>query len=155
MSDAASGAPSDPLAEVRRRRLGVRAALESLERSVAAPSAGRETDWIAGLLERIQAMQVAFHHHVAITEGTGGLFEEVVDHAPRLAHAVAALSAEHVAITDAVATALDLAASAKGLVGVTETREVAIDLMSQVTRHRHNGAGLVYEAYSVDIEAAD
>jgi hypothetical protein len=155
MSDAASGPPSDPLAEIRRRRLGVRAALDSLERSVAAPSAGREADWIAGVLEHIRALQSAFNHHVAVTEGPGGLFEEVLDHAPRLAHQVAALGAEHVAIADAITTGVDLAAAAEGTDGVAECREAAIDLMNQVTRHRHNGAGLVYEAYNVDIEAAD
>lgn len=157
MSDAAASqpTPSDSLAEVRRRRLGVRAALESLERSIAAASSGREADWLAGVVDRVGRLQVAFDHHVALTEGPGGLFEEVIGDAPRLAHEVATLGAEHVAIGDAIVTALDMGRSARGRGGAAEIREAAIDVMNQITRHRHAGAGLVYEAYNVDIEAAD
>jgi hypothetical protein len=156
MSDADSRQPTpDSLAEVRRQRRGVRAALEALEHSVAAASAGREADWIAGVVERLQDLQAAFNHHVVVTEGSAGLFEEVMDHAPRLAHQIAALGAEHRVISDALDTGLRMAGKAQGAEGVAEAREVAIDIMSQITRHRHNGAGLVYEAYNVDIEAAD
>jgi hypothetical protein len=157
MSDAAPSqpTPSDPLAEIRRRRRGVRAALDALEHSVAAASSGREPEWIAGVVERLRDLQSAFAHHVALTEGPGGLFEEVMEHAPRLAHQIAMLGNEHVAISDALDSGMDLGKSASGREGAAEIREAAIDVMSQVTRHRHSGAGLVYEAYNVDIEAAD
>lgn len=156
MSDAAqSQPPSDSLAEIRRQRRGVRAAFLGLEHAVAAASSGREKEWLAGVVLKLGDLQAAFDHHIAITEGPGGLFEEVVEHAPRLAHQVAVLSAEHVAVGDAIANALNMAGKAHGADGVTETREASIDIMSQVTRHRHSGAGLVFEAYNVDIEAAD
>lgn len=132
---------------VRRQRSGVRLALDDLERAVTAPSAGREREWADQVQRRVAEMKAAFGEHIAVTESAGGLFEEVVEAAPRLAHKVAKLRDEHVTISadlDALATA-----------PVAELREAAVQVMGRVVRHRSEGSDLIYDAYFVDIDAAD
>ena len=38
---------------------------------------------------------------------------------------------------------------------VKDVREEALGLLQAIARHRQRGADLIYEAYSVDIEAGD
>jgi hypothetical protein len=38
---------------------------------------------------------------------------------------------------------------------VADTRERTVELLTAIVRHRHLGAELVYDAYNVDLEAAD
>jgi hypothetical protein len=132
---------------VRRQRSGVRLALDDLERAVTAPSAGREAEWADNVLRRAGEMKAAFAEHIDVTERPGGLFDEVVDAAPRLSNKVAKLRDEHVTITadlDALATTAP-----------ADLREAVVQIMGRVVRHRSEGSDLIYDAYFVDIDAAD
>jgi hypothetical protein len=40
-------------------------------------------------------------------------------------------------------------------VDVAHARDMVVELLTAVVRHRHLGADLVYEAYNVDMEAGD
>jgi hypothetical protein len=146
---------SETLDAVRRRRQGMRAALVELEGAVAAPSAGRVDEWTAAVLRRVTALKEAFDHHVAVTEGPDGLFEEVIAEAPLLANRIAKLRDDHHAIDDALAACFSPGISLDPESQVAVLRDAAVDAMTIVVRHRHAGASLVYEAYFVDIEAAD
>ncbi len=143
------------LEAVRHGRRGVRAALGELERAVAAPSAGRSKEWILTVTERMQALREAFSHHVVVTEGRDGLFEEIMGHAPRLARKVDRLRDDHVGISEELDAAAATEAGSDPDGQVDAVREAALSVMGHVVRHRHAGSSLVYEAYFVDIEAAD
>jgi hypothetical protein len=133
----------------------VLAALESLEGAIAAPTTGREAAWVARVADQLTLLQTAFGHHVTVTEDEGGLFSEIVADAPRLAHQVQQLRADHLRIAAAIEGAHQLAAGPAAEGRLSDIAEAGLDLLSRLTRHRHLGATLVYEAYSVDIDAAD
>jgi hypothetical protein len=91
---------------------------------------------------------------VIVTEREGGLYEEIMERAPRLAGTVKRLQDEHPTITESVAA----------LVERLEAGEVESDawppdnarndlqrMIGAVVRHRQKGADLVWEAYNVDI----
>jgi hypothetical protein len=145
------------VAAARKRRIGVQAALSDLERAVAAGSAQREQDWATGLASSLTRLQDAFVRHIEATESNDGLFADVIEQAPRLAHQVGQLRADHPAIEQSIHQALVLVADPAGIdpTRISAAGEAVLDLMSSITRHRHLGASLVYEAYNVDIEASD
>jgi len=146
-----------PLDAARRERAGVRVAMGRVEQAEAAPASGRVVPWSLSLRERLVQLLDAFDHHVQVTEAGGGLLEEVVDVAPRLAKRVAQLRSDHVAIRSSIHNAIaglqqpDLLDEA----GVEQVRDMVLDLLRQIAHHRHLGADLVYQAYNVDIEATD
>jgi hypothetical protein len=138
------------LEAIRRQRFGVRSALGELEGAVAAPAAGRTKEWTANVAEKADGLRHAFAEHIAVTEARGGLFDEVLGQAPRLSNQVNKLLAEH----GTIAAGLDeLAASTGDEVG--DVRALAIRVMGQLVHHRSDGSSLIYEAYFVDIDAAD
>src|SRR3974390_332153 len=87
---------------IRKQRVGVRAALDALELALAAPTAGRPAEWMATVTERAEALAAAFAEHIRVTEAPGGVFDDCVGRAPRLANQVARLRREHVEIADAL-----------------------------------------------------
>jgi hypothetical protein len=101
---------------------------------------------LRGLLDPIRE---AFAEHRAATEGDHGLYAAVVNDAPRLAHTVDGLVAEHHALDRAMDTlarwADEVSADAEAL------RRRALDILGELSRHRQHDADLVYEAYSTDI----
>lgn len=110
--------------------------------------------WAAELGNRSRRLQEAFDQHIAATEAAEGLFFEVIEDAPRLAHRVEQLQADHVAIRDTIANLIERTEGPSEN-DADEVREQAFELLGRISRHRHLGAELVYEAYTVDIEAAD
>jgi hypothetical protein len=152
---ARTGVATTTLHEAQRRRRGVQAALVGLEQAIAAPSTGREQAWVAGVTARLRDLRIAFGHHVEVTEGTDGLFEEVETQAPRLHRQVEHLRADHAQLNAAINQALELGAGPAAAGHVSDLAESGLDLLSGLTRHRHLGATMVYEAYMVDIDAAD
>jgi hypothetical protein len=138
------------LEAIRRQRFGVRSALGDLEGAVAAPAAGRAKEWVAHVVDRAVALQSAFAEHIEATEGRGGLFDEVLAQAPRLANQVNKLRAEHGTIS---AGLTELEGDLDAEVG--DVRAAAVRLMGQIVNHRSDGSSLIYEAYFVDIDAAD
>lgn len=145
---------SEVLAGVRIRRDAIRVALGELERALAGPSTASGSEWARTVGEAAATLRDAFDAHVAQNEGDDGLFADVMERAPRLAHRVADLQKDHDAISHSLGALID-DLSATTAPAVEEIRREAVDVMAQVVRHRHLGSELVYEAYVVDIEAAD
>ncbi len=140
---------------VRIRRDSLYDGVLALERALAAPTGGRPDDWCALLHEQVGALRAVLEAHVAETESDGGFFDDVRDQAPQLLHAVQQLQAEHgplLAATHDLERAVDAAVPAGD---VSTVRMAGLDLIQRVLEHRHRGAELVYDAYSVDISAAD
>ena len=146
----------DPSLEaVREQRVGVRTALDGLERALAAPSAGRAKEWCAAVRERAETLGDAFTVHVVVTERQGGLFDDVLAHAPRLANQIGRLREEHHQIRAGLDAVDEIATGRDPEEAVGPVRDAALEVMGAIVRHRNAGSSLLYEAYFVDIDAAD
>jgi hypothetical protein len=143
------------LEAVREQRVGVRTALDGLERALAAPSSGRAKEWCAAVRDRAETLGHAFAIHVLVTERQGGLFDDVLAHAPRLANQIGRLRDEHGQIKASLAAVDETVASRDPEDAVGPVREAALEVMGAIVRHRNAGSSLLYEAYFVDIDAAD
>lgn len=144
---------ADALGEARERRAGLRSALGEVERSLASPAAGRSEAWIKTLAADLARLSEALDLHISSSEAPGGLLDDVLESEPRLAHKVDRARREHQELRyrmDKALSALD-----GGGVEIPELRERVVEVLGGIVRHRHLGADLVYEAFSVDIEAAD
>ena len=147
--------PTPALEAARGRRLELHAALVDTEQALAAPAPGRASEWARDVLDRLEVLRAAFDRHVEVTEGPGGLYDEIRERAPRLLRKLESLRAEHPAIGEAIAGALARVAGVSGGEDVTETRAAVLAVLARLARHRQAGSDLVYEAYNVDVGAGD
>ena len=146
----------DAIRAARGRRERLRDCMADLERAIAAPAPGREKAWREALVPVLDELAVAFDHHVAETEESGGLLEQIVTDAPRLAHAVDGLREHHREVAGDIADLRDGTASpGEGVADPAALRTAVLELLGGLARHRQLGADLVYEAYQVDLGAGD
>ncbi len=145
---------SDALDRARERRVGLRVAMDHVEKALAGPAGNRTAVWTKELRDALAALSDALERHIVTTESPGGLLDDVIDVAPRLAHRVEVAKREHVRLREQVQEAL-AALPGDGNADVESAYERTVDLMGGIVRHRHLGADLVYEAFNVDIEGAD
>ena len=143
------------LAAVRVRRDRLYEGVIDLERALGVPAGDHPEEWSADVAAVVSKLRVVLDAHVADTEADGGFFDDVREHAPQLLHAVEQLRAEHVPLVDATQSLADRIGAAGASVDVHEVRDEAVELIRRLLQHRHRGAELVYDAYSVDISAAD
>lgn len=135
------------VAAARRHRAEVLHAMHAFRREVAAPAA--DPQWRDRVAGRLAELRTVLTEHIVLTEGPGGLYAELRAHAPRLAHGVAGLVAEHgtlLARLDALARQLRGAD-----LEMEDVRRAARRLLAELSQHRQRGADLVYEAYATDI----
>jgi len=144
---------TDALGAARERRAGLRSALGEVERSLASPAAGREEAWVKTLHADLQRLSESLDLHIQASEGPGGLLEEILHDEPRLAHKVDRARKEHQELRYRTDRALD--AVSDPAADIRGAREQVVEVLGGIVRHRHLGADLVYEAFSVDIEAGD
>jgi len=143
------------LAAVRVRRDRLYEGVLDLERVLAVPAGDHPAEWAADVADVVTRLRSVLDAHVADTEAGGGFFDDVREHAPQLLHAVEQLRAEHVPLLDATQSLADRVGSAGADVDVDDVRDESVELIRRLLQHRHRGAELVYDAYSVDISAAD
>ena len=136
----------------RHRRQRLRASMDALEAAIAAAAPGREGDWRQRVGMVLADMAPVLDEHIAETEAPDGLLERVLADAPRLAHAVEVLRDDHARLREMLAAAR---APLGGDAGAEEVRSAAVDLLGLLVRHRHRGADVLYEAYSVDVGTGD
>jgi len=127
--------------------------MDEVERAAARPAIGREREWSEKLGEQLRQLSSAFDQHVLATESSDGLLANIVDAVPRLKHRVEIALDDHVQLHRQLQAALASLSTERWK--VDELREQVTDLLRGLTTHRQRGADLVYEAYSVDIEAGD
>jgi len=120
-----------------------------LSSSVRALAAAMEPADPRSVFAVLEPLRLAFADHRAATEGAAGLYAGVVQDAPRLAHAVDGLVAEHHCI-DAAMTRL-AAIVATGEPPVQAVRDGAREVLDELVRHGQRDADLVYDAYTTDI----
>lgn len=145
---------ADALDRARERRAGLRSALGDVERSLASPASGRAEAWVKTLREDLGRLSEALDLHIGSSEAPGGLLDDIIETAPRLAHKVETARKEHAQLRYRLDRALaGLPGDAGG--DLQPVREQVVEVLAGIVRHRHLGADLVYEAFTVDIEAAD
>jgi hypothetical protein len=137
-------------AEVRVRRERLRAELINLEEVLSGPSADAGA-WSRQVRTAAEAMQATLRDHVEETEAPDGMLAQVDRDAPWLAGRLQQLRSEHGHLAAAAATLVERCDDADP----QQIRDEALALLQQVSRHRQLGTDLLYEAYLVDISAAD
>ncbi len=142
------------LGEARKRRQTLHDAIVQLEMAISSPAAGRAPEWATQVTKAVVGVRDAFEQHVIVTEKPGGLYEEIIQRAPRLSGTVKRLQDEHPTITESVAALverLDAGDVESDAWPPDNARNDLQRLIGAVVRHRQKGADLVWEAYNVDI----
>jgi hypothetical protein len=147
--------PEGVLARAMTRRSRLRHAMSGSEQAVAGPSSWK--GWLGEVHTSLVELRQALDEHILEVEGPDGLFAEIMLSTPRLASEVEALRSEHRELVSAVVRAQETAREV-----VTDPthdtlrlRRAVTTLLGRLALHRQRGSDLVFEAYHVDIGAAD
>ena len=150
-------ASTSALEAAKGQRLSLRRAIAGLEEALAAPDDPDDPDGLGGpdglptrLIPALERLQEVFAVHVEVTEAPGGLYQEILENAPRLANRVTRFRREHTDITEGIRRGLAECADAGDPDAVQALRDHSVRLFADLVRHRKRGLDLVYEAY-VDI----
>ncbi len=90
------------LQQARQRRKTLHDALVHLEEALSSPAAGRIKDWTAHVVKEMREVEAAFEQHCGRTEQQDGLYDEILERAPRLAGNVRRLRDEHPEIREGI-----------------------------------------------------
>ena len=145
-------ASTSALEAAKGQRLSLRRAIAALEEALAAPDGLGGPDALPARLGPVlERLAEVFAVHVEVTEAPGGLYQEILENAPRLANRVTRFRREHAEITEGIGRAAAEAAAATRPEAVQALRDHTVRLFADLVRHRKRGLDLVYEAYHVDI----
>ena len=148
-------ASTSALEAAKGQRLSLRRAIAGLEEALAAADdpdgLGGQDGLPARLGPVLEQLQEVFAVHVEVTEAPGGLYQEILDNAPRLANRVARFRREHAEIADGIRHATAECSTATDPEAVQALRDHTVRLFADLVRHRKRGLELVYKAYHVDI----
>lgn len=141
------------LGETAARRADLYAALLAVEHAISRPGVGREPDWVDAVLQSLRDLDHEINEHIEVTERPDGLYDEIMETAPRLAGRIQRLRDEHPVMRD---TTRELIARLESTpVGeswpLDDARDELQRLLGLLVRHRQRGADLVWEGYSLDI----
>lgn len=140
----ASATPTSALERAKGQRLSLRRAIDEFHDALDGP--GR--DPVDRLVPILEQLRLVFGAHVEVTEAPGGLYEEILEIAPRLANKIARFKREHIVIARAIVSAHD---DLRSDGDTPDLHARLVHLHEMLSRHRRRGADLVYEAYHVDI----
>ncbi len=143
---------STPVERVKLRRERLGEAADALEHALTRP-AGVESAWRDMMRGALDEVNAALGAHVVEVESADGLYAEIMSRSPRLAHAIEVLRGEHTTLGRCVDELDALIRSPDSTVG--EIREQGLVLLTELSRHRHRGADLVWDAYNLDIGESD
>ena len=143
------------LKRAQKRRAFLWNAMTGLENAAAGPSSSGE--WLTGVDDSLARLSEALEEHIEVVEGTNGLFDEIMATSPRLAPEMESLRDEHRQLVTSLTRAIDVvrSASTDSNKGPKPVRRAVTSLLGRLTRHRQRGSDLVFDAYNVDIAAAD
>ncbi|MEV1016877.1 hypothetical protein AB0I89_18875 [Micromonospora sp. NPDC049801] len=126
---------------------GLAADLHALTRAVAVVTT--EPRWRDTVLLRLRPVRRDFAEHVRVTEGSAGLYRELLTHSPRLDHGIRLLTREHAAIVAAILAVQRVAERPEA--SPDELRHFTGHLLGALARHRRRGANLLWQAYQTDL----
>ena len=148
-------AGTDAFERSRERRRGVRQACVELEQALARPVGRDPRAWSDDTASGLRHLGEAFQRHAEQSEGPDGLLTQIVETAPRLANAVHQIVDEHQHLLAEIARLEAETGAGQGSQPAQPIRDQALALLQAIAAHRQRGADLIYESYSVDIEAGD
>lgn len=125
-------------------------AMQRLETSVARAS-GLE-DWAEQVTKALASLGAALKRHIEEIEAPDGLFPEVIDMAPHLVSSIERLRREHEDLSTGCQAALDMVNEG---VPASEVRRRVLAILGRLAIHRQRGAELLFDAYNVELTAAN
>lgn len=138
----------------RERRQALKGAMEQLQ--VAATTPAAMAGWLDRVSEALDGVADALDRHVGMVEGEDGLLAEITEMAPHLQPAIGQIRADHNELHAQVdSTKLVVKQAPAAADGQEAVRREIRSLLFSLGEHRERGADLVYDAYNVDITAAD
>jgi hypothetical protein len=145
-------ATTSALEAAKGQRLSLRRAIAGLEEALATSEDPDGLSTLPGrLAPALERLQEVFAVHVEVTEAPGGLYQEILENAPRLANRVTRFRREHAEIAEGIRRDLAACATASDPEAAQALRDHGVRLFADLVRHRKRGLDLVYEAYHVDI----
>lgn len=139
------------LDRVRAHRAELGESLAALDAALALPL-GLGSLWRRRVRAALTELEHDLRDHRAITEEPGGLYQDAVARAPRLASVAKVQMGEHLDFLEVVQRLLgERDDGLRSPDAVAAHREAATALVGRIVRHRQRGADLIYEAYEVDI----
>jgi hypothetical protein len=145
------GARDPGLDALRRVRAELGGSMAALEQALAAPTPGRHAAWAERVDVALVELSADFGEHVAVTEGSDGLHDAVLEVAPRLSKSIRRLASEHAAIMGLIRDLLARVTPPVAAGEIDAIRALGIALLGRLARHRQHGADLIYQAYQVDL----
>lgn len=129
-------------------------AIEGLERALAEAGVHRERPWSKRASSALDLVRQMIRAHAEDVEASRGLFDEIQSVAPRLSRRVDRLREEHASLS---VRASELADSLSALdeIDVARLRRTAAPLLSDLRAHRASEADLMFEAFWMELGAAD
>lgn len=143
---------NESLMSAREIRKAMLAATGRVEEAAQSP-VGAGT-WREEVLVALQDLDRAFAAHLASADSDGGLIDQMMEDAPRLSTPADMLRAEHPVIEAQIKTLIEAVNEAHVPTTHAEAeaiRELVLQLLVAVSRHRQHGSDLVWQAYAVDI----
>jgi hypothetical protein len=132
--------------DIVRRRDAIGSAISALEMALAA-AAGTGEAWRSHVSERLAALHHLVVEQVAAYEAPDGVFEEIVERAPRLAPRVERVRQ----LIEPLDGRLAVLTGAVEAADPDQLLEDAVLILADIVRARHRIADLVWDACSVDI----
>jgi len=124
--------------------------MSAVELALAAPVSNGQERWTERVNVALVELSADFRAHVEFTEGSAGLYVDVLATAPRLSGAVDRLTAEHVEVNGLLEDLLAVTTPPERA-DVDRVRSLGTALLGVLVGHRQRGSDLVYQAYEFDI----
>lgn len=145
----------EPAEESRKGRAASQAALGALERALAAPTPGREREWLEAVIDTLSTFIRALDDQARSDLGDQSLLAEIGRTHPRFAPRIRGLHHEHSDLRAAAGSLQTQAAFAADDTGqeidIADFRERLAAIARRYRQHRARETDLVYEATSVDL----
>ena len=138
--------------KAKQKRERLHQAMWDLEAAVSAPA--QVSAWIVDLSGSMTVFQDALLDHIVEVEGPEGIIARILEDVPRLSAHADVLLGDHPRLrllTEQVTNQVQNAGPAPDGDAVRVIREAVLELLGQLSRHRHLGADLVYDAYNLDV----
>lgn len=144
-------AGQDPIQAARQRRVALHEAMIEFETAITAPSAA--PTWVEQVGEGLSDVASALAKHIAEVDRGDGIIAKALDVAPWLESHAQILRDEHDQLTAHLQRLEHLFGrmESSDANAVAAMREESYDFLRHLSRHRQNGAELVYDAYDMDI----
>jgi paraquat-inducible protein B len=148
------GDMTNRVASARERRRALKDAMAELGAAASTPAG--MSGWLDDVTKALDSLSDALDRHVEMVEGDDGLLAEIREMAPHLQSEIDQMRADHNVLHAKVdSTRLVVKQAVSGIEGPGAVRREIRSLLTSLGEHREGGADLVYDAYHVDITAAD